>query len=60
MTRTIYLANPYGFSLQQKAALLPPIVDALESLGLEVWEPFRTEQSDRLRRVRLGVRRRTG
>ena len=43
MTRTIYLANPYGFSLQQKAALLPPIVDALESLGLEVWEPFRTE-----------------
>lgn len=43
MTRAIYLANPYGFSLQQKAALLPPIVDALESLGLEVWEPFRTE-----------------
>ena len=36
MTRAIYLANPYGFSLQQKAALLPPIVDALESLGLEV------------------------
>ena len=43
MTRAIYLANPYGFSLQQKAALLPPIVDALESLGLEVREPFRTK-----------------
>ena len=37
--RTIYLANPYGFSAQQKAMLLPPIVEALESLGLEVWEP---------------------
>ena len=40
MTKTIYLANPYGFSAQQKATLLPPIVSALESLELEVWEPF--------------------
>ena len=40
MTKTIYLANPYGFSAQQKATLLPPIVTALEELGLEVWEPF--------------------
>ena len=40
MAKTIYLANPYGFSQQQKATLLPPIVVALESLGLEVWEPF--------------------
>ena len=40
MAKTIYLANPYGFSQQQKATLLPPIVTALESLGLEVWEPF--------------------
>ena len=47
MSRTIYLANPYGFSAQQKAALLPPIVEALESLGLEVWEPFaRNNQID--------------
>ena len=47
MSRTIYLANPYGFSAQQKAALLPPIVEALESLGLEVWEPFeRNNQVD--------------
>ena len=40
MTKTIYLANPYGFSLQQKTTLLPPIIAALEELGLEVWEPF--------------------
>ena len=33
MTKTIYLANPYGFSVQQKALLLPPIVAALEELG---------------------------
>ena len=47
--RTIYLANPYGFSAQQKAMLLPPIVEALESLGLEVWEPFsRNNQIDLL------------
>ncbi len=47
MAKTIYLANPYGFSAQQKAALLPPIVAALEELGLEVWEPFaRNSQVD--------------
>ena len=40
MPRTIYLANPYGFSAQQRELLLPPIVNALEGLGLEVWEPF--------------------
>ena len=36
--KTIYLANPYGLSAQQKMMLLPPIVAALEKLGLEVWE----------------------
>ena len=47
MPKTIYLANPYGFSSQQKAVLLPPLVSALESLGLEVWEPFaRNNQMD--------------
>ena len=47
MPKTIYLANPYGFSTQQKAVLLPPIISALESLGLEVWEPFaRNNQVD--------------
>ena len=45
--KRIYLANPYGFSAQQRALLLPQIVDALEALGLEVWEPFqRNNQVD--------------
>ena len=47
MPKTIYLANPYGFSAQQKAELLPALVSALEELGLEVWEPFsRNNQVD--------------
>ena len=47
MPKTIYLANPYGFSAQQKETLLPPIIAALENLGLEVWEPFaRNNQVD--------------
>ena len=47
MRKTIYLANPYGFSAQQRALLLPQIVTALEALGLEVWEPFeRNNQVD--------------
>jgi len=40
VSKKIYLANPYGFSKQQKALLLPPIIKKLESLGVEVWEPF--------------------
>ena len=47
MSKKIYLANPYGFSKQQKALLLPPIVKKLKSLGAEVWEPFeRNKQLD--------------
>jgi nucleoside 2-deoxyribosyltransferase len=47
MTKTIYLANPYGFSAQQRARLLPELVHVLESLGAEVWEPFeRNSQVD--------------
>ena len=47
MTKTIYLANPYGFSTQQKEMLLPQLIAALEALGLEVWEPFaRNNQTD--------------
>ena len=40
MSRKIYLASPYGFSAQWKRLLLPEFTAALESLGLEVWEPF--------------------
>ena len=38
--RRVYLASPYGFSAQWKRLLLPEFIAALESLGLEVWEPF--------------------
>ncbi len=49
--KTVYLASPYGFSGQQKALLLPPLVAALEGLGLEIWEPFeRNNQVDRAER----------
>lgn len=43
---SIYLANPYGFSLQQKELLVPIKVE-LEQFGLDVWEPFeRNNQVD--------------
>lgn len=46
--RTIYLANPYGFSEQQRKGPLDELVRALEALGAEVWEPFaRNNQVDR-------------
>ncbi len=45
--KTIYLASPYGFSQQQKSLLLPPLVQSLEALGAQVWEPFaRNNQID--------------
>ena len=47
MTKTLYLANPYGFSKQQRSLLLPPIVQTLQDLGIQVWEPFeRNNQVD--------------
>lgn len=47
MTKTLYLASPYGFSTQQKELLIPPLVKQLENLGAEVWEPFtRNNQVD--------------
>ncbi len=45
--KTIYLASPYGFSQQQKSLLLPPLVQSLEAMGANVWEPFaRNNQID--------------
>ena len=38
--KTLYLANPYGFSTQQKTGPLEDLVLALSSLGGVVWEPF--------------------
>jgi nucleoside 2-deoxyribosyltransferase len=47
LAKTIYLANPYGFSKQQRSLLLPPIIQALQALSVEVWEPFeRNNQID--------------
>jgi nucleoside 2-deoxyribosyltransferase len=45
--KTLYLANPYGFSSQQRQLLLPPIVAQLAAIGADVWEPFeRNNQVD--------------
>ena len=47
--KTLYLANPYGFSAQQKAGPLQDVVGALEAAGAEVWEPFeRNNQIDKM------------
>ena len=50
MRKTLYLANPYGFSLQQRAGPLPDLQTALEAMGAEIWEPFqRNNQIDKAR-----------
>ena len=48
--KTIYLASPLGFSAESRTALLPRFVQALESLGLVVWEPFARNQGADLSR----------
>ena len=48
--KTLYLANPYGFSTQQRDGPLAALTAALEALGAEVWEPFaRNNQTARAR-----------
>ncbi len=47
MKKTLYLANPYGFSAQQREGPLRELVRALATAGAEVWEPFeRNNQID--------------
>lgn len=47
MGKSVYLANAYGFSLQQQGPLNELVV-ALQSLGLQVYEPFeRNNQLDK-------------
>ena len=47
ITKTLYLANPYGFSDQSRQGPLAALVDALTAAGAEVWEPFaRNNQTD--------------
>ena len=58
--KTLYLANPYGFSAQQRGGPLHELVRALESMGADVWEPFaRNNQIDR-GECGLGVSDRAG
>ncbi len=38
--KTLYLANPYGFSTQLRHGPLAALVKALGLAGAEVWEPF--------------------
>ena len=46
--KTLYLANPYGFSTQAREGPLVTLVRALEALDIEVWEPFaRNNQIDK-------------
>lgn len=45
MKKSLYLANPYGFSAQQKAGPLLELKAALEAAGAVVWEPFARNNS---------------
>ena len=46
--KTLYLANPYGFSSQQRSGPLADLVATLDRVGAEVWEPFsRNNQVDK-------------
>jgi len=46
--KTLYLANSYGFSTQQREGPLTALVAALQAVGADVWEPFtRNNQIDR-------------
>ena len=46
MKRTLYLANPFGFSELTAAGPLRGLVSALEDLGAAVWEPFANVDHD--------------
>ncbi len=43
--RTLYLANPYGFSTSLAAGPLQDLCRVLEDLGAEVWEPFASPEN---------------
>ena len=48
MRKSLYLANPYGFSSQQRDGPLKELCKALSDAGANVWEPFeRNNQIDR-------------
>ena len=55
MSKTIYLANPYGFSAQQKAELLPPLVVCAGGAWAGGVGAVRAEQPGGLRGGGVGV-----
>ena len=46
MGKTLYLANPYGFSVQQREGPLRELALELQSIGADVWEPFGRNNQD--------------
>ena len=50
--KTLYLANPYGFSTQLREGPLAMLAAALEALGADVWEPF--ERNNQVNRTSAG------
>ena len=51
MSKKVYLANPYGFSLSQRFIILPELMSVIKSTSkkdiIEIWEPFdRNNQID--------------
>ena len=46
VTKTLYLANPYGFSVQQREGPLRELALELQSIGADVWEPFERNNQD--------------
>ena len=40
LSKTLYLASPYGFSDHWRLKLLPEFITKLQSMGANVWEPF--------------------
>ena len=44
--KTLYLANPYGFSAQQRDGPLTALVAALEAMGAEGLGTVRPQQPD--------------
>ena len=58
--KTLYLANPYGFSEQQRKGPLKELVEALGKMGAEVWEPFARNNHVDKSKPELGLPDRSG
>ena len=50
--KSLYLANPYGFSQQQREGPLTELSEELTTVGAEVWEPF--ERNNQVDRTKIG------